>query len=999
MIQAAPTFHQIRAQVAAIRKKIPDAQTVAILSKGRWTGPNRVEDGEETYEIYQCDSPLAMRLALRDPLTLTLSPAKPGEREQEDEGVLAASAKLGGREGEAGKHRLAGRPPTTKVLITGLDPLEIDDDILVRLKPRKLVPLDPWQIVKSLFQARTIDPRLIRHPWIAERLMEQIPNDGFSPVGSGFLDAETVWPILLERSIGLNVASPDLIALLKWSTDADRVRRFRETDETFRQAAVDWLAGLAGPAAGEVLRCVEIGSGTDAVAIGLASSIVLDPRGAGKLDRAMGKLEERYFGGQLPPSTIIAAWHSAAKEVVRSGMASHANRADEVLREVGAESSAWLSDTSPLGFDQRLSAFGQRLADVVSLESATLEKQGQDVEARLSVLRDAYRLVLEHDQRHREPRRIERVEMAMRLVRWLATGGERAAPGSLGEAATDYLHDGGYVDWARLALRSGEEGRELSEAYGELLSRVAATQQRLAESFAGMLVDWSATKTSDERLVPVEQVLDRVVAPLASHGPLLAIVLDGMSVAVFRELMADIVGRDWILLAENGVGLRPGLATIPSVTEASRTSLLCGRCVRGDQSTERSGFANHPGLLTHCRSGFPPVLFHKALLQGPDDVSLHVEVRKEIASAHRKVVGVVVNAIDDQLDKGQQINVRWTRDDIAVLSPLLHEARLARRTVVLLSDHGHVLDFNSRKVAPLGTSEDSDGGAGGAVGVASSDQGGERWRADGGEPQAGEMSIQGPRVLMPSTRRLIAPWNEQIRYVGKKKGYHGGIAPQEMVVPIGVLTTRDEYPAGWTEAPADTPAWWDAPLVDHPEPPPEVKHTEPAESPREGLLFDLESEPTPESAATDDTERDRGGEPASGRKRDSGGKRTSGDEKASESATELAADTSEWIRAFLASPVFDQQKKIAGRAVPSDQGFAQLLRALDARGGKMTTTALASAINTPPMRLRGILAVAGRVLNVDGYAVLTRDDASNTVELDRDLLVRQFDLQQAGKPK
>jgi hypothetical protein len=66
--------------------------------------------------------------------------------------------------------------------------------------------------------------------------------------------------------------------------------------------------------------------------------------------------------------------------------------------------------------------------------------------------------------------------------------------------------------------------------------------------------------------------------------------------------------------------------------------------------------------------------------------------------------------------------------------------------------------------------------------------------------------------------------------------------------------------------------------------------------------------------------------------------------------------------------------------------------ALDSRGGKMTTAALARAINCPPIRFRGLLAVAQRVLNVDGYAVLARDEASDTVELNRDLLCRQFDL-------
>ena len=100
----------------------------------------------------------------------------------------------------------------------------------------------------------------------------------------------------------------------------------------------------------------------------------------------------------------------------------------------------------------------------------------------------------------------------------------------------------------------------------------------------------------------------------------------------------------------------------------------------------------------------------------------------------------------------------------------------------------------------------------------------------------------------------------------------------------------------------------------------------------------------------------------------------------------------EWIQAFFASPILAEQKHLAGRTVPADEIIIKLLTALDRRGGKLTSTALARAIDYPLLRLRGLLAVMQRVLNIDGYAVLTRDEASDTVELHRDLLCRQFDL-------
>ena len=76
----------------------------------------------------------------------------------------------------------------------------------------------------------------------------------------------------------------------------------------------------------------------------------------------------------------------------------------------------------------------------------------------------------------------------------------------------------------------------------------------------------------------------------------------------------------------------------------------------------------------------------------------------------------------------------------------------------------------------------------------------------------------------------------------------------------------------------------------------------------------------------------------------------------------------------------------------SETCSSKLLMALDRSGGKLTSTALARAIDYPMLRLRGLLAVMQRILNIDGYAVLTRDETSDSVELNRGLLLRQFDL-------
>lgn len=403
MTTAAPTFSQIKAQVAAIRQKVHKARVIGIHTTGRWTGERFKQDGQERFHIEQCDSPLQMRIALQD-----------------DDGAA------------------------TKVLITSLDEKDLGDDILVRLTKRRLFPIDSWQIVKTLFQARTIDPRVIRHGWIAECLLDAIPTDSFPPAPGGFLDAETVWPILLARQIGLVNDRPDLLALLQWCIDADNVERFQAAPEPFRQAATEWLTYQAGPPAAAVLSCVVSNTQPEALAVGLAAGVVFNRQAAGRLDRAAGKMEERYLGGLTPDGDVLDRWHTAATEVVRLQLTDaqrkhgQLKRADDILRAVQAEAYAYLSDTSPLGFDQRLARFGTLLSEAVQSESSTT----------LEPLTKMRQEILHHDQAQHERRRLDRIDMALRLAQWLTRDdATQPSPQSLAEAAAYHLAEGGFVDW------------------------------------------------------------------------------------------------------------------------------------------------------------------------------------------------------------------------------------------------------------------------------------------------------------------------------------------------------------------------------------------------------------------------------------------------------------------------------------------------------------------------------------------------------------------------
>ena len=72
--------------------------------------------------------------------------------------------------------------------------------------------------------------------------------------------------------------------------------------------------------------------------------------------------------------------------------------------------------------------------------------------------------------------------------------------------------------------------------------------------------------------------------------------------------------------------------------------------------------------------------------------------------------------------------------------------------------------------------------------------------------------------------------------------------------------------------------------------------------------------------------------------------------------------------------------------------IAEVLRALDAAGDRLLRAAFASRMNLALVRVGTTVAAMQRVLNYDGYSILTIDEAADMVVLNRSLLEVQFKL-------
>lgn len=905
------SFNQIKAEVAVLGRKKQVERPVGIRAAGRWLGEPVHTDGGTGYVIRQCDSPLAMRLALR----------------------------------EAGPPNVA---RSVKVLVTSLPDAEISSDIFSRLHRQRFFSIDRWSLVQQQFAADAIDPALVSHDWLADAVIEHLGSRRPIAAKTGCLGAETLWRELASATIGLSGDVPDLQGLLRWSLDGTNVRRYRELPNPLRDAMKEWICWRAGSAAEFVFSVAEQADRPDVVPLALVAGVLVSPEAQGKADRSLGMLEAAHLSRRRWPAALLDRVAGEAASLVRTKLGDPQERrrvyarAEELLNELDATEFAHTSPILPLGLTQRLGAFAtavREFAAATSGEPATIEP----------VVQTAAR-VRTHDLTHARASEEERLRMAMRLARWLAFRRRNAAtPESLVEAATDYLATGSFVDWARDTIGRVAESRELSDAVASLQAAVTQEQERQAETFGRLLHNTVATGAYQDGLLRIEQVLDEVVVPLAREKPVLLVVLDGMSAAVCRELVAALCPeQSWRPIVEQGrSALRPVLATIPSETKYSRASLLAGRLVSGALD-EAGAFAGHAGLLGVSTAGRPPLLYSKADI--PTN-TLPSSVRDEIASPKRRVVGVIVNAVDDHLGKADQLTVRWTLESLELLRALFYEARTGGRAVVLTSDHGHVLDRGSTARV------NSDGGA--------------RWRPAGGAaPAADELAFRGDRVLV-SGGELITSWSERVRYIATaNRGYHGGVNPQEMVVPIAVLIPVEESdePAGWQPEPEVTPVWWDEGSDVEVQAPAAPVATEPVSKPA-GMLFDKNRDEPPPS-------RSRPVPPQ---------------------AAELdEARIPDWLEQVFTTEVFDGQRRLASRAYSGDELFKRLLAQLDARGGRMTMPALSRALAYPPFRMNGLLSQAQRIFNVDGYPVITVDIESDTVSFVRQTLLVQFGISDDG---
>lgn len=844
------------------------------------------------------------------------------------------------------------------VVLTPRETREVGDSVLALALYPEIKPVDRWDLVQNAFGAASLDPVLRKNDnrWIAEALLDAQPAGGWRRLPGSVLSRASALNRLAATRLGIEEAdgSPvDAAALLQWTADRAAIETFSRLRDDERAGLVAWLSETTGGVADVIFALAGTGKIVDAIPFGLAAAALYgrpsqapaEPvTGIGEALVARVRAEERYLGGMSPGIDALQAFGQASESLITrwadNGHASQAaalcERAETILAELAdtedvRQALASRSGVLQAGLDARFTALADALAAVLSAVERRTPSQ-----TALAAAEGAFEAIRKHGRKRDRDTEIRTAADAVRLARWLTVPEE--PPATLAGSATRMLRSWAWADRALGSVARPDTGRvpALAHVYAAVWERARDRRAGLDADFARKYAAWAQASSASDDLLLVENLLDRIARPVAEQRPPVIVILDGMTATAGIELADELTSRGgWLEAGRHESGREPVLATVPSVTAVSRTSLLTGALTAGDQAREKPGFAAFWGRRKSA-------LFHKASLAPDPGHSLSAQVRDAIASADT-VVGIVLNAIDDALDSGKQGPAHWTPDQVTYLRPVLDEARRAGRPVILTADHGHVLDRGA-DMTPA-TAESA------------------RYRT--GTPGPGEITVRGPRVVI--REEIVAAVDEKIRYTPRHAGYHGGASLAEVVVPvITLLPSMSLLPSGWYayDAAGHAPVWWDAP----------VSRAAPASAPG--------------------TRADPGRPQASPRRGRSAPAEPAGNALFELTETAPAAREATAAPATLGGQVFASPRMASQRQaiprVPAETEVTALIDALAQAGGRLSLAEAAAATGQPAVRMSRYLAQVTRLLNVDGYAVLNYAEADRLVVLDVTLLRQQF---------
>ncbi len=741
-----------------------------------------------------------------------------------------------------------------------------------------------------------------------------------------------------------------------------------------REALLVWLDRSLGPCARVVWRAWEEGRGRRALELALVfEPLAKSPLGAVRMwmkTKARELLPVDQIGRDVDVVPVVdalareaaGAWRLLEKKLPPGELRGVAKAADALVLDPEVKVGLLDSKRLPSAWTQRLDVLGEALvAGVTGVTALTVEAANEAVKALRAL--ESHTFFKDADQ----ATTLKRAEMAVRLLSWLvARPDQKEDPGHTpyGEAEVLgrwYSLEGGYVDRARHLARGSAEGR-FGSGVAAVVAAADEARTALDRRFAKGLVGWVESGQPATQVLPITDALKRVAGRFLEGDParrLLVLLLDGMAWAQATELLDSLGQRaapwgplTWHVQRDNRVGDGPVpvvFAALPTVTDVSRSGFFAGKAFGPGAkltTSDTEHFAAHPVMKRLVPEGDVPRLLlrsegrTKAGGASPEALSL-------VADPNRRVVALVLNAIDDSLKASHEVRHTWTVDSIASLPDLLDKAREHGRAVLLASDHGHVTADRLQTVPAPTTAH------------------GARWRvwpSPTGAVGEHEVAFSGSKVYTPpGAHGVVLLADDTSQYIGSTHaGQHGGASLAEVVAPCVLIGCEDVTgPAaddpGQKPRAAYVPKWWHFDLSEQvaevaTEP---VKTVKPVKPEAQLALPEIAPSAPPKPV------------------------------RAPKQEVKLVARS-----AFGTSPVLEARVK----TVESRNEVVQAVEVLLERGQVMSGDAFAAAMGVLTFRVGGLISKLQEVLNLDGYEVIRYDAAARQVHLDRAKLAQLFEV-------
>lgn len=865
--------------------------------------------------------------------------------------------------------------PRSEALLALVDydaaPLPLD--LAARLARGEVRVVSSESRLRRHLGVRWIHPEVQRLRGLCEALLAD-DTRATSASPSAQLDPDLAWRLVLSSRCGLSrevaFTLRRLLEHLATRAPEPRWTSWMRDNPELRGPFEAWLARTVDPIAPALWSHWEEGLGRPVAALTFALGPVAPKIATDVLLRTLvrawlNKVSSRLGQSVGGDTAALARWGACETSLRDALKLSHGRTLDALLRDVDAlvrddatepQVRDALSSSPSLGlaWDASLHRFAAAL-DACLAESSR--------ERHLSAV-SAFEQLRAHRNADANTRVIDRARAALRLLAWrsarpdldhLRTSG---APWEMAVAlARDYVSQGGFVDLARRDVRGSDDG-----AFGRSCAAVEAAADRLRDDddqrFSASLKHWVDGGRRGDHVVPIERALDAFGATFlegAESRRLLVVLLDGAAWPNLAELLLDLEDRHhhgvlrWQPTCNSAsVFVAPVLAALPTITKVSRAAFFAGAVPepgeRPDTGNDPKRFASHKRLREVMTAEAPKLVLEH------DTPHVSEDLRAAVRSG-RRAVGVVFNAIDDQLHGSQQIAVRYTAETIKPLVELLDLARVANRAVLFASDHGHV---SAARLQSVSTSrEEGEGRC--------------RYLDDDAAPDAGEVVITGAGVWTPRKGQRLALRTRETEAMGSTRGngLHGGATLAEVVCPT-VLVASDALAtaAGVEDRPLEVqplprPAWWDLQW---------------SAAPRRSVVSaaTLPVQPTLPLVSV--------------------ARIDSAPVKPVDAAPKA---TTALGRAILTAETFKSLPEHKRRLLLSH--VVPIVELLLQHGGQLSPAAVVRGIGILTSgRAENIVAAASEILNIDAYPVLTIDAMTDRVRLDDALLRELLDVKEGA---